>query len=74
MFYYVDTKGQSSTAFSSFVGADPGLDLGIMYSNANAQLYSFINQDSKDIFSAAGRRFPGSTGSMDPEDYAERGG
>jgi DNA-binding beta-propeller fold protein YncE len=27
------------------------------------------------IFSAAsGRRFPGSTGSMDPEDYAERGG
>ena len=27
------------------------------------------------LFSAAsGRRFPGSTGSMDPEDYAERGG
>lgn len=42
--YYVDTKGQSPTAFSSFVGADPGLDLGIMYSNANAQLYSFINR------------------------------
>jgi hypothetical protein len=27
------------------------------------------------LFSKApGRRFPGSTGSMDPEDYAERGG
>lgn len=42
--YLVDTKGQSPTAFSSFVGADPGLDLGIMYSNANAQDYSFLNR------------------------------
>lgn len=40
----VDVKGQSETAFNSFVGADPGLDLGIMYSNANAGDYSFINR------------------------------
>lgn len=40
----VDVKGQSETDFNSFVGADPGLDLGIMYSNANAGAYSFINR------------------------------
>jgi hypothetical protein len=42
--YLVDTKGQSPTAFNSFVGADPGLDLGIMYNNAGLQYYSFINR------------------------------
>jgi hypothetical protein len=42
--YLVDTKGQSPTAFNSFVGADPGLDLGTMYSNAGLQYYSFINR------------------------------
>jgi hypothetical protein len=42
--YLVDTKGQSATDFASFVGADPGLDLGIMYNNAGLQFYSFINR------------------------------
>lgn len=42
--HLVDDLHQSETAFNSFVGADPGLDLGIMYSNANAQDYSFINR------------------------------
>lgn len=42
--YNVDMQGQSPTAFSSFVGADPGLDLGIMYNNANLQKYSFLNR------------------------------
>ena len=42
--HLVDDLHQSPTAFSSFVGADPGLDLGIMYANANAQLYSFLNR------------------------------
>ena len=42
--YLVDTKGQSPTAFDSFVGADPGLDLGTMYNNAALQDYSFINR------------------------------
>jgi hypothetical protein len=42
--YLVDTKGQSATDFASFVGADPGLDLGTMYSNAGLQFYSFLNR------------------------------
>jgi YVTN family beta-propeller protein len=32
------------------------------------------NKTAKLFSSAPGRRFPGSTGSMDPEDYAEKGG
>lgn len=42
--YNVDTLHQSPTAFSSFIGADPGLDLGTMYNNAGLQKYSFINR------------------------------
>jgi len=42
--HLVDDLHQSPTAYASFVGADPGLDLGIMYANANAQDYSFINR------------------------------
>ncbi len=42
--YQVDTLKQSPTAFSSFVGADPGLDLGTMYNNAGLQRYSFLNR------------------------------
>jgi len=42
--HLVDDLGQSSTDFASFVGADPGLDLGVMYSNAGLNLYSFINR------------------------------
>lgn len=42
--YEVDTLHNSPTAFSSFVGADPGLDLGTMYNNAGLQRYSFINR------------------------------
>ncbi|TWJ01580.1 SusD-like starch-binding protein associating with outer membrane [Mucilaginibacter frigoritolerans] len=42
--YQVDTLHNSPTAFSSFVGADPGLDLGTMYNNAGLQRYSFINR------------------------------
>ena len=42
--YNVDTLKQSPTAFSSFIGADPGLDLGVMYSNAGLQRYSFVNR------------------------------
>lgn len=42
--YLVDTKKQSPTDFASFVGADPGLDLGTMYNNAGLQYYSFINR------------------------------
>jgi hypothetical protein len=42
--YLVDVQGQSPTAFSSFVGADPGLDLGIMYVNAGLGYYSFLNR------------------------------
>lgn len=40
----VDVAKQSPTAFTSFVGADPGLDLGVMYNNAGLQKYSFINR------------------------------
>jgi hypothetical protein len=42
--YLVDTKGQSAVDFTSFVGADPGLDLGIMYNNAIQGQYSFIGR------------------------------
>ncbi|MBB3056649.1 SusD/RagB family nutrient-binding outer membrane lipoprotein [Mucilaginibacter gotjawali] len=42
--HLVDDLHQSPTDFASFVGADPGLDLGIMYANANAQDYSFLNR------------------------------
>lgn len=40
----VDNQKQSATAFNSFVGADAGLDLGIMYNNAGLQKYSFLNR------------------------------
>lgn len=40
----VDNQKQSPTDFASFVGADPGLDLGVMYNNAGLQKYSFINR------------------------------
>jgi len=42
--YKVDSLHQSPTSFTSFVGADPGLDLGIMYSQAGLQRYSFLNR------------------------------
>jgi hypothetical protein len=42
--HLVDDLHQSPTAFSSFVGADPGLDLGVMYANAGLGDYSFINR------------------------------
>lgn len=42
--YLVDNLHQSPTDFNSFVGADPGLDLGIMYNNAGQQKYSFLNR------------------------------
>jgi len=35
---------------------------------------SDVDKTAKLFSKASGRRFPGSTGSMDPEDYAERGG
>lgn len=35
---------------------------------------SSVDKTAKYFSKASGRRFPGSTGSMDPEDYAERGG
>lgn len=40
----VDNARQSATDFASFVGADAGLDLGVMYNNAGLQKYSFINR------------------------------
>ena len=42
--YYVDNLGQKDTSFASFYGADPGLDLGIMYADATAGKYSFLNR------------------------------
>lgn len=42
--YLVDSLKQSPTDFASFVGADPGQDLSIMYNNAGQQRYSFINR------------------------------
>lgn len=40
----VDNLKQSATDFASFVGADAGLDLGVMYNNAGLQKYSFLNR------------------------------
>ncbi|MBB5638403.1 hypothetical protein HDE68_004332 [Pedobacter cryoconitis] len=42
--YLVDNLKQSPTDFSSFVGADAGEDLGVMYNNAGLQKYSFLNR------------------------------
>jgi len=42
--YQVDTLHKSPTDVTSFVGADPALDLGIMYNNAGLQRYSFLNR------------------------------
>ncbi|WP_183556534.1 SusD/RagB family nutrient-binding outer membrane lipoprotein [Mucilaginibacter sp. SP1R1] len=42
--YSVDTLKISPTSFDAFIGADPGLDLGLMYNNATLQRYSFINR------------------------------
>ncbi len=42
--YTVDVLKKSPTDFSSFTGADPGLDLGVMYSEAGAGKYSFLNR------------------------------
>ena len=42
--YYVDNLGKSPTSFSSFIGADPGLDLGVMYSDAGTGKYSFLGR------------------------------
>jgi hypothetical protein len=42
--YYVDNLKQSPTDFASFVAADAGLDLGIMYNNAGQQKYSLLNR------------------------------
>ncbi|MCX6204872.1 MAG: phosphoesterase [Bacteroidetes bacterium] len=42
--------------------------------NEWVEVNSSVSKEAKIFSSAAGRRFPGSTGSMDPEDYAEKGG
>lgn len=42
--YMVDTLNKSLTDFASFIGADPGMDLGVMYNNAGLQRYSFLNR------------------------------
>ena len=42
--YQVETLKQSPTDFSSFIGADAGEDLGVMYNNAGLQKYSFLNR------------------------------
>jgi len=42
--HLVDDLHQSPTAFNSFVGADPGEDLGQMYAEAGLNIYSFINR------------------------------
>ena len=42
--HLVDDLHQSPTDFASFVGADPGLDLGVMYADAGLGYYSFINR------------------------------
>lgn len=38
------SSGLSPTDFDAFLGADPGEDLGTMYSKANAGIYSLINR------------------------------
>ncbi len=42
--FYVDNQGQKDTSFASFKGADPGLDLGVMYNDAGLGKYSFLNR------------------------------
>ncbi|MBB6501081.1 SusD/RagB family nutrient-binding outer membrane lipoprotein [Pedobacter cryoconitis] len=42
--FLVDSLKQSPTDFASFVGADAGQDLGVMYNNAGLQKYSFLNR------------------------------
>lgn len=42
--YYVDNLNQKDTSFASFKGADPGLDLGVMYNDAGLGKYSFLNR------------------------------
>lgn len=42
--YQVDSLHKSPTDFTSFIGANPGLDLGVMYSQAGLQRYSFLNR------------------------------
>jgi hypothetical protein len=42
--YQVDSLHNSAVSYTSFIGADPGLDLGIMYNNAGLQRYSFLNR------------------------------
>jgi hypothetical protein len=42
--YSVDTLKKSPTSFDAFIGADAGLDLGVMYNNATLQRYSFLNR------------------------------
>ncbi len=42
--------------------------------NEWVEVNSDVNKETKLFSKAPGRRFPGSTGSMDPEDYAEKGG
>jgi hypothetical protein len=42
--YSVDTAKISPTSYAAFIGADPGLDLGVMYNNATLQRYSFLNR------------------------------
>ena len=42
--HLVDDLHQSPTDFASFVGADPGEDLGVMYANAGLGDYSFLSR------------------------------
>jgi hypothetical protein len=42
--YSVDTAKVSPTSYNAFIGADPGLDLGVMYNNATLQRYSFLSR------------------------------
>jgi hypothetical protein len=42
--------------------------------NEWVEVNSSVDKTAKLTSKASGRRFPGTTGSMDPEDYAERGG
>ncbi len=42
--------------------------------NEWVEVNSSVSKEAKIFSTAAGRRFPGTTGSMDPEDYAEKGG
>ena len=42
--------------------------------NEWVEVNSSVSKEAKIFSKAPGRRFPGTTGSMDPEDYAERGG